>query len=266
MGQEQDQGHAPDDAELTNVLSKTKWGKTYLTKFLDSAEKNIRISYVKLKGYFEMFENLGELLKAAVETVGYSDEKSFAIASLLGRVCGNYFAAVRLSTSGQLPECYAQLRVCIENALYAVNIHNDPTLAKVWFDRHLCDKSRKESVKLFRPSDILDKLKQFNQKLGNETARDYEGCIDFGAHPNEKSVTSNLSLSGGKISLDLLNTQKGMFEACLLVCVMCGLDAIRIFNLIYPKEFKGINADQRIQNIQEQFTRITPGPVYELRH
>lgn len=266
MEQERNPKHTPDDAELTNALAKTKWGKTYLTNFLDSAERNLRISYVNLKGYFEMFESLGELFKMAVESVGYSDESSFAIAALLGRACGNYFAAVRLSSSGQLAECYAQLRACLEDALYAFNIHSDPTLAKVWFDRHQNDDSRKKSIKQFKPIDILEKLRQKNLSLGLEAAKDYDKCIDFGAHPNERSVTSNLRLSNGKISLELFNTQKGMFEACLLVCVMCGSDAIRIFNLIYPNEFKRINVGQRIQNIQVQFGRIAPGPVYNLRH
>lgn len=262
----QNPAYTPTDEELKERLAQTRWGKTYLTNFLDAAEKNIQISYVNLKGYFEMFESLGDLFKAATENVGYSDESSFAIASLLGRACGNFFAAVRLSSSGQLAECYAQLRACLEDALYAFNIHLDSGLAQVWFDRHQNDDSRKKSIKQFKPIDILEKLRQKNLSLGLEAAKDYDKCIDFGAHPNERSVTSNLRLSNGKISLELFNTQKGMFEACLLVCVMCGSDAIRIFNLIYPNEFKRINVGQRIQNIQVQFGRIAPGPVYNLRH
>jgi len=258
--------HVPTDEELRDHLQKTKWGQTALTDFLDRAEKNTKISYVKLKGYFQMFESLGNLFKAAVESVAYSDESGFAIALLLGRACGSYFASVRLSSSGQLAECYVQLRACLENALYAFNIHDDLTLAQVWFERHKNEATRKKSVNLFRPSCILDKLKQKNSFLGRGVGKNYDRCIDFGAHPNERSVTSNLKVSNDKINLDLLNTEKGVFHGCLLACVMCGLDVVRIFNLVYPGEFKGINAEERIRNIQEKFNRIAPGPIYDLRN
>lgn len=257
--------HIPTDDELRSALEKTKWGKTYLTEFLHSAETNVKITYVKLRGYFEMLENLADIFKTGSDCVGYSDIGSFVVASLFGRAWGNYFAAVRLSSSGQLPESYVQLRACIENALYAFNIHNDPKLGQVWFNRHKDDKSRKNSIKLFSPKIILDKLEQVYKKLGQETAKDYERCIDYGAHPNERSVSTNLNLSGGKISLRLLNTNTGIFQACLLMCVMCGLNAFRIFNLIYPDDFKKFNAEQRMQNIQAQFGRIAPGNIYVLR-
>jgi len=109
-------------------------------------------------------------------------------------------------------------------------------------------------------------LKQKSLSFGQNVEEDYNRCIDFGAHPNERSITSNLILQEGRIILQLLNTEKGVFQACLLACVRCGVDAIRVFDLIYPNEFKRINADQRIRNIQEQFSRIALGPVYDLRN
>jgi hypothetical protein len=257
--------HIPTDDELRSALEKTKWGKTYLTEFLRSADVNTRITYLNLKGYFEMLENIGDIFKLASDSVGYFDESNFVMALLLGRACGNYFAAVRLSSSGQLAESYVQLRAFIEDALYAFNIHSEHTLAKVWLDRHENDKSRKEAIRLFGPKNILDKLEQVDRKLGQETKSDYEYCIDYGAHPNERSVSSNLNLASGKISLVLLNTNTGIFHVCLLMCVMCGLNAFRIFNLIYPDDFKKFNAEQRMQNIQDQFGRIAPGNIYILR-
>ncbi|MFH1370064.1 MAG: hypothetical protein ABII09_02080 [Planctomycetota bacterium] len=258
-------GYVPADDEIRAALDKTKWGKTYLTEFLLSADINTRITYLKRNGYFEMLENLGDIFISASENVGYSDNSSFVIALLLGRACGNYFATVRLSSSGQLSEAYVQLRTCIESALYAFNIHSERSSAQVWLDRHKSNKSRKVSLNLFKPGVIMSRLEQTNQSLGQETKRDYEHCIDYGAHPNERSVSSNLNISGGKISLILLNTTEGIFEFCLSACVMCGLDVVKIFNLIYPDDFKKFNADQRMQSIQLQFGRIAPGVSFALR-
>jgi hypothetical protein len=262
-------GYIPTDDEIRATLKKTKWGETYLTKFLHSAERNIQISYIKLKGHFEMLESIGDIFELASENIGYSDSNisSSVIALLFGRACGNYFAAIRLSSSGQLAESYVQLRACIEDALYAFNIHKEPMLAQVWLDRHKDDKARKNSKKSFSLKNILDKLEQIDKKLGQETAKHYEKCIDYGAHPNERSVFPNMDIiPNGKISLKLFNTSEGVFEGCLLMCVMCGLDAIKIFNLIYPDDFKKFNADQRIQNIQSQFNQIAPGVIIALRN
>ncbi len=56
IGQRQNPEHTLNDAKLKIALTDTKWRKTYLTEFLERAEKNTPISYVNLKGYFEMFE------------------------------------------------------------------------------------------------------------------------------------------------------------------------------------------------------------------
>jgi hypothetical protein len=258
--------HVPTDDEINAELKNTNWGKTVLTGFLKSAERNVKVSYAKLSGHFEMLEGLADIFVKAGENVGCSDDKSSVMAFLLGRAGGYYFAAVRLSLSGQLPESYPQLRACIESALYAFNIHIEPSSLQVWLDRHKNNTSRQDSIKLFQPGVILTKLKQVNQALRQEVAKLYDTCIDLGAHPNERSVSSNLNLTDGKISLRLLNTEEGIFQACLLVCVRSGLRVIEIFNLIYPDDFKKFNAEQRMQRIKEQYDRIAPGVSFTLRN
>lgn len=258
-------GYSPSEAELQSEIDKTKWGQTYLTDFLARAQANVRITYLNLKGYFEMLESLGELFKLACESVRYSDRNGFAKACLLGRASGSLFAAVRLSSSGQLSECYTQLRACIESALYAFNMHINQANGQVWLDRHENEVSRKACVKAFSPKKILDALKIMSPSLGRSIGVHYERCIDFGAHPNERSVSTNLNLSNGKISLRLLNTERGMFHACLLICVACGVDVMKAFALLYPNEFTAINAQIRIGNIEQQYARIAPGPLYDLK-
>jgi hypothetical protein len=190
---------------------------------------------------------------------------SYITLLLLGRSCGNYFAAVRLSSSGQSPESYLQLRACIESALYAFNIYSDPKLAKIWINRHKNAQSRRDSQNSFKPSLILNKLIQANHSLGQKVKKDYERCIDYGAHPVERSVSSNLSITREKISIKLLNTTDGILQACLLACVICGLDAIKVFNLIYPNDFNKFNVELRIQAIQDQFGRTAPEVSYKLK-
>jgi len=259
-------GREPSDDEIRSALEKTKWGKTFTTEFLQKADENTRITYLNLPGYFEMLEGVSDIFMEASDTVGYSNLSNFVTELLMHRACGNYLASVRLSSSGQLPESYLQLRACIESALYAFNVYSDPKLAQVWLDRHKDSKSRKESSKQFKPIFILSKLEQVNQSLERYVKSGYELCIDSGAHPNERSVTTSLSFAGGKMALDLFNTtQEGIFRMCLSMCVTCGLDTIKIFNLIYPDDFKKFNAEERIQAIQAQFQRIAPEVSSKLR-
>jgi hypothetical protein len=71
--------------------------------------------------------------------------------------------------------------------------------------------------------------------------------------------------TGGKMVLDLLNTTDGILQMCLLMCVTCGLNTIKVFNLIYPDDFKKFNVEQRIQTILGQFRLIAPEVSYKLR-
>lgn len=217
-----------------------------------------------------MFDSLGKLFSDVQNLISWSDESDLPIALLLGRVCGNFFAAVRLSTSGQLSESYAQLRACLENALYAFNIYNGgPSMANAWLNRHKGKRNRRKSIELFRPTKILDKLISQDSKLGRKTKTAYGICIDFGAHPNERSVLPNLEVyqrgDRQKMRLHLLNTRDPFFRPCLLQCVNVAIYAIKIFDLICSEEFKQANVKEKLSHVENTFQRIAPGVLYNLR-
>lgn len=259
----QDYKHTLKDDELAERLKQKKWGKTYLTEFLSAADQNTKITYLNLKGYFEMFSEICDLFDKAKCEIRCQDNDSLTKNFLFIRAAGNFFAAVRLSSSGQLAESFAQLRVCIENALYAFNIHTEPQLAKVWFNRHKDEQSKRESRNKFKPSDILFKLKSVDTRLYKDANKWYNICIDCGAHPNVRSVILNLLLAKAerRIGLELLNTQQPAFELCLTICCLVGICVLEIFALVYENEFKQVNADVRVDNIRQQLQRIAPGLI-----
>jgi hypothetical protein len=255
------------DAELQEALTKTDWGKTYLTEFLVSAEQNTKITYLKRKGYFDLFNSLGELFERASGVVNYRDKSTLAGCMLFNRTVGSFFGAVRLGSSGQLPECYTQLRVCLESALYAFGIYKEAGLGEVWLNRHVDEESQRLCRKRFQVGNLFQKLAAEQKSLQEEAEDLYDECIDRGAHPNERSVTANIkfSRSDKKIALELFNTEPGVFEACLAVCCLVATCVINIFRLIYPGKFKELNADVRVLNMKTQLQRIAPGIVAELR-
>jgi hypothetical protein len=263
-------GRSPTNEELSDKIKKTKWGKSSLTEFLDKAHRNILITYLKQKGYFEMLENLTEVFGDVQKCVKYSDEQDIPLALLLTRAFGNFLAATRLACSGQLSETYCQIRACLESGLYAFHIYKEPSLAKVWFNRHKDEEQRKKCIKSFRPGDILNKLKSTKQSLGNQAEKIYQTCIDWGAHPNERSVLSNVDLNQNKspktIRLQLFNAGSGFFYPCLLYCIDVGICVIKIFDEIYSKEFKQVNVEIRLGNIKDMRRRIVPGAIYHIKN
>jgi hypothetical protein len=66
-------GREPSDDEIISAIKKTKWGKTFTTDFLNKADENTRITYLKLPGYFEMLEGVGDIFKAACDNVDHYD-------------------------------------------------------------------------------------------------------------------------------------------------------------------------------------------------
>ncbi len=264
----QETKYIPTDQEIEAAIRKSKWGESHLTRFLEDAHKNILITYVKQRGYFEMLDDIGDLFEKANVCLTYSDSNlsGLVVLSLFGRACGNFFAAVRLAASGQLTESYAQLRVCIENALYASYISSKPTLAKVWGDRHQSEQKRKKCRNSFKISSMIENLQSQSPALAKRAKKDYNTCIDFGAHPNERSVIPNIQMEkNGPVKLHLLNTEPGFFGACLLAVVSMGLLVVEIFEKVYPDKFKEINSQQRVQTIQGQYNRIAPGVVAALK-
>ena len=264
----QEAKYIPTDEEVEATIRKSKWGESYLTRFLADAHKNILIAYVKQRGYFEMLHNLGVLLEKLNAWLTYSDSdlSSFVVLSLFARACGNFFAAVRLAASGQLTESYAQLRVCIENALYASYIRSKPGLAQVWADRHQSEEKRKKCRDSFKISSMIENLQSQSRALAKRVKKEYDTCIDFGAHPNERSVVPNLQMAkNGSLRHYLFNTEPGVYGACLLAVVSMALSVVEIFEKVYPNEFKEINGRQRVQTIQDQYMRIAPGVVVALK-
>lgn len=254
------------EEELGRSLRNTPWGKSKLTEFLTSAEQNTKITYLQQKGYFELFDGLAELFWKTSHEVGYHDVPSFVRCLLFYRCVGSLLAAIRLGSAGQLPECYTQLRLSLESALYAFAIQEEPALAEAWMNRHNDERSRKTCQKSFVIGDFLQKLASRDKSLHAEVKQLYEETIDCGGHPNERSLTTNIVFDrrNQKMVLELLNTQAPAFHVCLSVCSLAGLSAGKILSLVYHKEFARINGDIRMANIKSQLQRIAPTILLDL--
>jgi hypothetical protein len=162
--------------------------------------------------------------------------------------------AVRLAFATQVPEGYMVMRGILENALYGFYIFKNPKLAKIWLKRDESQATKREVKKKFQIGPILDLLQKVDPELGRVTRILYETSIDFGAHPNEKSLSCSLKKTEeeGAIRFDLmyLTGNPLPIKLCLKSISRIGVACIKIAGLIIPERFKIMGLSDKIINAQ----------------
>lgn len=109
-----------------------------------------------------------------------------------------YLSALKLTISGQSSSVYPILRVSYENAVYALMIHDNKELAKIWTNRHHDEESYKKNKTTFSPAikKLRKKLEEYDEKSNDTNYTEYilglyDAVIDFGSHPNPKTIQNN---------------------------------------------------------------------------
>jgi hypothetical protein len=101
-----------------------------------------------------------------------------------------YLAGVRVAMSGHVVAVFPVLRTALESACYAYLIVRTPDLAAVWTDRHNGDAERKACRVAFMGAvaAVAKDIEREQPDGGNWLREAYDAAIDFGGHPNTKSV------------------------------------------------------------------------------
>lgn len=242
------------NTEIASELEKINWGKNTLTENIEAAFFNISVSFLQLRPYCECLVKAAEIFDDAVGSLSCTDLKGFVSISLFARAYGCFFGSVRLSCSGQTTETWVLLRACLENSLYAFYIDDNPKFAKVWVDRHESEAHKKNCRKVFGIGDILKALEAKSQSIAKEAKDCYDASIDWGAHPNERSLFSNLEekQDNSGYSLNILNTDETLTLHSLCTVLSTASLVFKIFALIYPDELKRPNLAMKIDKLDKR--------------
>ena len=169
------------------------WGDDELTKFLDSVRKNQFATFVhkpETKRIIGIDESFGRVLE------GWINPRDMTAALLMFRAHSAHRAAASCAFSGQFAELHPLLRLMLEQGGYAFLINRNPELGEVWLNRHESDADRAKVRSAFTITNIRDALTSSSDEyLKDSFYKLYERTIDFGAHPNEISITSNLEIT-----------------------------------------------------------------------
>ncbi len=168
------------------------WGDDQLSESFTDAFNNSLATFVRKRPQFETLLRVDKAFHKIVENL--SNPSDFLASFLLVRAHSAYRASARLACSGQVAETFPVLRSCIEYALYALHINVNPELGKVWIRRHDDGPSLKRCRREFMHVNVVNALQTKDSRLHEKIVQLYVRTIEFGAHPNEREVSSGMTL------------------------------------------------------------------------
>jgi FAD/FMN-containing dehydrogenase len=116
--------------------------------------------------------------------------------------------ACALGMGGATVEAMGALRQVLEFAGYAALIHRSQSLAHVWWDRDQSADAEKNVRRAFTHGAVREAVRATHAQLADIYDELYDRVIQFGAHPNEKSIS-------GSLKLDLQRTETLLLQVYL---------------------------------------------------
>lgn len=228
------------------------WGDDALSQFLQVAHENSFFVFTQHRRVYDLVALTHEAFDVLVGLAASSSPKYLSF--FVARAHSAYLASLRLALAGEVAESFAPLRVSIETAWYGLHVSADPDATKrmqSWLSRDDNEQAKWDVVKLFRSGD----LKRTHQDKDPETAKIlehlYERCISYGAHPNPAGLLTNMIREEDHRSIThkvlYLNAQVMPLMFALKTCVEVAVGIVRVFGLVYPKQYVASGMLQRLE-------------------
>jgi hypothetical protein len=222
------------------------WGKDELSKFLQETHQQQYATFHNKREATGRLIAIDELFVRA--SAGWLNPRSEIAAMLLLRCHAATRAASGEAMAGQAVESYRQCRGMMENAAYAVHIHRNPPLGTVWLNRHVDEAGMRASKSAFQQVQVLRSVKAANVHAAARFEELYQRAIDFGGHPNERSVTGNMQMvekpDRREMVAIMLHGDDVAFNAALKSVAQCALVSLEMLQVVFNARFEllGINA------------------------
>src|SRR6202012_3337634 len=126
--------------------------------------------------------------------------------------------------------------------------HLEPPLGKVWLNRHVDEGGMKASKAAFQHTRVLQAVKAANLHAGERFEMLYQRSIDFGGHPNERSVTGSIKMTQvpdrREMLAIMLHGDDLAFNMGLKSVAQCALVSLELLQVVFNARFEllGINA------------------------
>lgn len=230
------------------------WGRDELSGFLEAAFANQVATFANKPGptatliaLDQCYSHLGKNLVNPGEILP---------AFLFLRTHSAFRGSCRLSMSGQVAESFAVLRSCIECSLYGLHIDRDVRRGKVWLHRQDNAASRREVQSEFSYRKVLKTLTEIDPDLAGQVNHLYQLTIDFGGHPNELAVTTNVSLkkddSRHEYQYLALHGDSLPLDHALKATAQVGVGGLLVFRHVFKERMEILELSDKIDQLRSQ--------------
>ena len=161
-----------------------------LSGFLTAARTSEAEILAKHPKMVDLLEKVTDALQRMTGTEALSNSQAPVASLLLLNSYSLYLSAVRIALSGQSPPLFAVLRACLESSLYAVIAAQSDENRKIWLERH---EDIGRCRKTYTKEAATKYLQTVDPNLANFVTEHYGTMIEFGAHPNVRSVVHHVS-------------------------------------------------------------------------
>lgn len=137
----------------------------------------------------------------------------------------------------------------MENAAYPVHIHRNPGLGTIWLNRHVDEAGMRDSKRAFQHMQVVQSVKAANVHAADRFEKLYQRSIDFGGHPNERSVTGSMKMveqtDRREVLAVMLHGDDLAFNAGLKSVAQCAMVSLEMLQVIFNARFEllGVNAE-----------------------
>ncbi len=230
------------------------WGEDRVTSFFDVARENCYATFHNDSSYFKRIIEINKIFLSAIDYM--ENSKSWFALFFFLKAHSAFLGAVYLASATEIPEAFMVLRGVLENSLYGLYIDKNPKLARIWLERHKDEASKKEVKNKFKMIFMFNLLANCDSKLEKATKTLYERCIDYGAHPNERSLSLFLKKEDKengaiKFNLQYMTDNPTAIRFCLKSAAQVGVCSLKILELIIPQRFQITGLSDKIKIISK---------------
>jgi hypothetical protein len=172
----------------------------------------------------------------------------------------NFLAASSAALRGQSPATFMLIRGCFESAIYAFIASLSRDDAEAWMDR---TENPVRAKALFSANRGIQKLEARDRNLAVMAKDSYEWMINFGGHPNNRSIVDHIriedTLANGDIpfSLIYLNSPGSLAVVrALAACIENGCMAVAILTHTFSDHDAASSVFPQVWEIFKEFEQI----------
>ncbi len=230
-----------------------EWAHDEITTFFDVARNNKYATFANFQDEIRRTIDIDTAYRKVID--GLNHAKDWFVGFFILRAHSNFLAACGLCWSGQIPECYAILRSCLENALYGLYLARNPNSRETWLRRHDSDDHKKKVKDEFKIGTMMNLAESIDKKEGEVAKLLYERTIDYGAHPNELALMQTLQINEKaehvEFKIIYLDDNPNQLKLAMKTTAQVGVCALSLFRSVYRERFDILGATNAIDHIKK---------------